>query len=129
MPADALWAEIGKHRSSIGWGELFDLKRLFGVSVQAITYRCKDLGIFGEALYRRLFLEFSRRGWRSPPLAEPQPIAREEPKRFERLCFRALAEGVISEAKAAELLGTSVHHLNRLMEEPPDAVEPAVGVS
>ena len=23
MPADALWAEIGKHRTAIGWGELF----------------------------------------------------------------------------------------------------------
>ena len=31
----------------------------------------------------------------------------ERPMRFERLCFRALAEGAISEAKAAELLGHS----------------------
>ena len=44
----------------------------------------------------------------------------EEPQRFERLCFRALAEGAISEAKAAELLETSVHELNQRMEEPPD---------
>ena len=46
MPAEALWAAMGKRRSSIGWEELFDLKQLFGVSVQALTYRCKDLGIF-----------------------------------------------------------------------------------
>ena len=46
MPADALWAKIGKHRTAIGWGELFELKQLFGASVQAITYRCKDLGHF-----------------------------------------------------------------------------------
>ena len=44
----------------------------------------------------------------------------EEPQRFERLCFRALAEGAISEGKAAELLETSVHELNQRMEEPPD---------
>jgi transcriptional regulator with XRE-family HTH domain len=37
MPVEALWAEVGKHRRSIGWSELFDLKQLFGVSVQAIT--------------------------------------------------------------------------------------------
>ncbi len=48
MPAEILRAEIGKHRQSIGWSELFDLKRIFGVSVQALTYRCKDLGIFGN---------------------------------------------------------------------------------
>ena len=120
MPAETLWAEIGKHRTSIGWGELFELKELLGVSVQAIAFRCHDLGIFNKSLFRNLFKEFSRRGWRSPPYEEPLAMEAEEPKRFERLCFRALAENVISEAKAAELLGISVHSLNRIMDEPPD---------
>ena len=43
----------------------------------------------------------------------------ERPMRFERLCFRALSEGAVSEAKAAELLGQSVHELSRRMDEPP----------
>ena len=119
MPAEALWASMGKHRTSIGWEELFDLKQLFGVSVQALTYRCKDLGIFSETLYRRLFKDISQLGWRTPPYREPHAMKREEPRRFERLCFRALAEGAISEAKAAELLETSAHELNQRMEEPP----------
>jgi len=120
MPAETLWTAIGKHRSAIGWGELFELKQLFGSSVQAITYRCKDLGIFSQATFRRLYNDFARFGWRTPPYKEP--LAREEgeqPKRFERLTFRALAEGAISEAKAAELLDLSVQELNRRMEEPP----------
>ena len=115
MPAEALRAEIGRRRKSIGWSELFELKRIFGVSVQALTYRCKELGIFSNALFRRLFDDFSRRGWRSPPYREPHAMDGEEPRRFERLCLRALAEGAISDAKAAELLGTSVHALNRRM--------------
>ena len=119
MPAVTLRTEIGKRRRSMGWSELFDLKQIFGVSVQALTYRCKDLGIFSPSLFRLLFEEFSRRGWRSPPYQEPSPISREEPKRFERLCFRALAEGAISEAKAAELLGISVRDVTRRMKEPP----------
>ena len=119
MPSEALWSEIGKHRKSIGWSELFGLKQLFGVSVQALTYRCKDLGIFSEPLFRRLFNDFARLGWRSPPYEEPLSMKGEEPRRFERVCFRALAEGAVSEAKAAELLGISVHDLNRRMEEPP----------
>ena len=118
MPANALWAEIGKHRTSIGWGELFELKQLFGTSVQAITYRCKDLGIFNETLFRRLFNDFNRLGWRTPPYQEPDARTGEKPRRFERLTFRALAEGAISEAKAAELLEMSVHELNRRMEDP-----------
>ena len=120
MPAETLRAEIGKYRQSIGWRELFDLKAIFGVSVQALTYRCKDLGIFGNPLFRELFNEFDRRGWRSPPYKEPGAMCGEDPKRFERLCFRALAEDAISQSKAAELLGLSVHDLNRLMDEPPD---------
>ena len=122
MPAEALWAEVGKRRRSIGLGELFRLKPLFGVSVQALAHRCHDLGIFGQSLYRRLFREFDRRGWHTPPYEEP--LSRrigERPQRFERLCLRALAEGVVSEPKAAELLNISVHELNRRMEAPPDA--------
>ena len=119
MPANALWLKIGKHRKSIGWSELFELKQLFGVSVQAITHRCRELGIFSEALFRRLFNDFARFGWRRPPYKEPQAMESEEPKRFDRLTSRALAEGVISESKAAELLGVSVRELNRRMEEPP----------
>jgi IrrE N-terminal-like domain len=49
MPAEALWSNVGRHRSSIGWSELFAVKQLLqllGASVQAITYRCGDLGIF-----------------------------------------------------------------------------------
>ena len=119
MPAATLRAEIGKHRKSMGWSELFDLKRIFGVSVQALTYRCRDLGIFGNSLFRLLFSEFFRRGWCSPPYKEPLAISGEQPMRFERLCFRAMSEGAISEDKAAELLGHSVHELNRRMDEPP----------
>ncbi len=127
MPAEALWAEIGRHRTSIGGRELFYLKQLFGVSVQAITYRCKDLGIFSEPMFRRLFNEFGRLGWRSPPYQEPFARKGEKPTRFKRLTLRALAEGAVSEAKAAELLGLSVYELNRRMEmeQPvePEAVE------
>ena len=124
MPAEALWAEMGAHRSSIGWSELFGIKRLFGVSVQALTVRCRDLGIFDAKLYQRLFREFNRFGWRSPPYREPFAIPGEETRRFERLCFRALAEDAISEARAAELLDISVRDLHRRMEEPPENESP-----
>ena len=119
MPAETLWVEIGKRRKSMGWIELFDLKQIFGVSVQALTYRCKDLGIFSKALFKALFDEFDRQGWRSPPFEEPGAMKGEKPRRFKRLCFRALSERMISDAKAAELLGISVRELNRRMEEPP----------
>jgi Zn-dependent peptidase ImmA (M78 family)/DNA-binding XRE family transcriptional regulator len=118
MPAEVLWPSVGAHRSSIGWGELFALKKLFGASIFAITYRCRDLGIFPAGLSEGLFREFSRLGYRSAPDYEPNPLVEEKPERFERLCYRALAEGAISEPKGAELLNITVHELSRRMEEP-----------
>ena len=37
-------------------------------------------------------------------------------ERFERLCYRALAEGAISESKAAELLEISTRDLETRMD-------------
>jgi Zn-dependent peptidase ImmA (M78 family) len=116
MPSELLRAEIGVHRKSLSLGELLVLKKMLGVSVQAITYRCKDLGIINQATYRGLFEIFAKKGWRTPPYNEPEPIPKEEPQRFKRLCFRALAEDAICEAKAAELLGMTVRRLNQEME-------------
>jgi len=118
MPAETLWQEVGKHRNELSIGELFELKALFKLSVQAITYRLKDLQIIGEALFKKLFDYFTGQGWRKPPYDEPGKIPPERPDRFKRLCFRAVAEGVVSESKAAELLGVSVRELDRLLEHP-----------
>ena len=120
MPAETLRAEVGARRRSMGWSELFALKQLFGVSVQALALRCRELGIFDKTLFERLYRDFSRLGWRSPPYREPHPRSGEKPRRFERLCLRALAERAISEAKAAELLGIAARELSRRMEKPPD---------
>ena len=119
IPAEVLWAEVGQHRRAIAVGELVELKTLFGVSAQAIAYRCKELGIIGPGVHRGLFESFARLGWRSAPYHEPNPMLPENPRRFHRLCYRALAEGVVSEAKAAELLRFSVRQLNEAMEQAP----------
>ena len=119
MPADALRAGMGRHRRAIGWSELFDFKRMFGVSVQALAERCRDLGIFAAPLALRLANEFSRLGWRNPPYREPWPVPRENPGRFERLCCRALSEEGVSESRAAELLGLPIRDLRNRMDAPP----------
>ncbi len=115
MPAERLFAQVGRHRTFIGLGELVDLKALFGVSAQAIATRCKDLGIIGRATYASLMNDFRQRGWCNPPFDEPARLGAEKSNRFERLCFRALAEDVISESKAAELLDISVWQLDERM--------------
>ncbi len=120
MPAESLWNEVGRHRTSISLAEIHRLKKLFGASFQAITYRCKDLGIINGSVFGALFDLYEAKGWRRPPYEEFGAIDpdHEEPRRYERLCFRALSEGAISEPKAAELLGISVRALNQKLDNP-----------
>lgn len=117
LPKDVLVREVGRQRRSISVHELLSLKMLFGVSAQAIAYRCKDLGIISQATFTEIFRVFSARNWRT---SEPLAFQPERPVRFERLCLRALTEGLISESKAAELLQRTVRGVEELMDAPPE---------
>jgi Zn-dependent peptidase ImmA (M78 family)/DNA-binding XRE family transcriptional regulator len=118
MPAEFLRAEVGGKRRAVSLAELLELKRVFGTSVQAIAYRLRDLGIIGESTYRRMFERFEQLGWLRPPYPEPHPMPKVEPQRFKRLCFRALAEGMISDTAAVRLMDMSAARLRRALQEP-----------
>ena len=82
------------------------------MSAAALVIRLRDLGIIGEATATRIFRGIGR-SWRTQ---EPCPLGQpESPKRFRRLCLRALSEDVMSESKAAELLGLRVSEIERVM--------------
>jgi hypothetical protein len=74
-------------------------------------YRAQDLGVINRSAARQLWNFFSQQSdgeasWRE---REPgEPYARECPRRFAQLVYRALAEDLIGESKAAELLGSSL---------------------
>jgi Zn-dependent peptidase ImmA (M78 family)/DNA-binding XRE family transcriptional regulator len=53
----------------------FPLKKRWGVSIQAMIRRGKDLGVFREYQYERAYKEISIRGWRK---SEPHEILCEE---------------------------------------------------
>jgi Zn-dependent peptidase ImmA (M78 family) len=120
VPRDVLVREVGRQRRLISVHELLALKMLFGVSAQAIAYRCTDLGIISRATFTEIFRVFSARNWRT---SEPLAFKPERPARFERLCVRALAEGLISESKASELLQRSVSGVEELMDTPPEGFD------
>lgn len=105
MPAETVWAEVGRHRAWIDRRELLELKRFFGVSAQALTRRCATLDAFRPRLVRTLLTEFADRGWSTPPYREAAETSGvERSTRFRRLCLRAVAEEAISRPRAAALL-------------------------
>lgn len=106
MPKEKVIEALGERRRSFELQELALLKEEFGLSMQSILYRALQCGVINFELHRRIFMEFSKKGWRK---VEPGPkYEGEKPLLFRQLLFRALGENYIGESKAAELLGVSV---------------------
>jgi Zn-dependent peptidase ImmA (M78 family)/DNA-binding XRE family transcriptional regulator len=116
LPAHEVFQHLGKTRSYIELQELYLLKQEYGLSMQACLYRIADLGVISESKRQRIFIQFSKNGWRKLEPGEQYP--KERTRLFQQLVFRALAEEIISESKAAELLQIAVMalHKQRLMQ-------------
>lgn len=121
IPREHLLREVGKHRQAFGYREIVGLKRLYRVSGAALLVRLQQIGVINEATLVYAFQSVAR-GWRTE---EPEPLEStdergrwERPRRFERLCYRALAEGLISLTKAAELLRLPVSNVEADLKGP-----------
>ena len=111
-PPQELAREVGPCRRHVGFSELVEIKKLFGMGAAALVMRMGDLGIIEKTVVQDVFRGVGRT-WRT---TEPSSVGRaEEPRRFHRLCFRALAEDVVSQSKAAELLNMPIHEVERAM--------------
>jgi Zn-dependent peptidase ImmA (M78 family) len=103
VPEPAAHIELGERRHRLDLYELHLLKHKYGLSMQGWIYRAKDLGILPDSEALRLFKTFRRKGWHLQEPGDEYPG--EKPNRMYRLVMRALAEDIISESRASELLG------------------------
>jgi len=101
FPKQAVFQELGNKRASISLEEIYLIKHKFGISMQAIIYRARDLGIISESLYQQIIKDFSVKGFRQHEPGD-QFIA-EKPKRMEKLLLRLLSEEIINRSRAEEL--------------------------
>ena len=108
MPAKALREELGIHRNKILIQELGFLKKQYGISIQAIVMRARDLEIITESYCKQFFFFLNHMGWKVNEPEEFNYQGEEKPNRFSQLLFRALAEEIISISKAAALNNQSV---------------------
>jgi Zn-dependent peptidase ImmA (M78 family)/transcriptional regulator with XRE-family HTH domain len=70
---------------------LIRLKKLWGVSLAAMTYRLHKLGLLSDWHYRKLYIEISKRGYRK---AEPEGGLRETSQVLHKVFSALRAEGV-----------------------------------
>jgi Zn-dependent peptidase ImmA (M78 family)/DNA-binding XRE family transcriptional regulator len=103
-PRPAVWAELGQRRRRLEERELLALKHEYGLSMAAWTFRARDTDVIDAPTFEVLQRTFRARGWHKQEPGEP--VAPERPSHFRRLVLRALAEDLIGEAKAAELVGS-----------------------
>ncbi len=101
-PAAVLRQEVGHKRLFVQSEELLLLKRRFGISIQALLFRLKDLGIIGESYYRQWCIDINRLGWRKH---EPMELPPERPQWMRQGVLRALAEGLVSHDEAEKMIG------------------------
>lgn len=124
MPRAHLLKEVGKTRHAIGYKELIDLKRLYRVSGAALLVRLRQVDVISDAMLTYAFQSIART-WRTQEPVELEPSRergqRERARRFERLCYRALAEGLISLTKASELLRQPISTVEADLKGPQDA--------
>jgi Zn-dependent peptidase ImmA (M78 family)/DNA-binding XRE family transcriptional regulator len=100
-PAEQLRQDVGEKRKRIHENKLFDLKNRYGMSIQAILYRLKDLEIITETYYEKWCIKINALGWKKN---EPIHISPEKPKRFSKQVYRALSDELITERDAERLL-------------------------
>lgn len=79
---------------------LLQLKKIWGVSISALTYRMHKLGLLTEWQYRELFVQISRRGYRK---SEPESLPRETSQILGKVFTALRKEGVAKSDIAAEL--------------------------
>ena len=127
MPREHLLREVGRRRNALGYKELIELKHVYRVSGAALLVRLWQLNVISKSTLTYVYQTIAR-GWRTKEPEEIEPTdqrgKRERPARFERLCYRALAEGLISLAKGTELLRTPLPEVESGLKGPQHANAP-----
>ena len=109
-PATVLLREVGAKRSSIQLRELLILKKRFGISIQAMLYRLRDLEVINESTYTWSCIQINKLGFKKN---EPDPLQPEEHQWLKLNVLRAVSEGFLSKEDAERLIGETMEEEER----------------
>lgn len=123
VPNEMVRKALGDYRKWIEPQELMLLKHEWGLSMQAWSYRAHQQGVTTKDTHSQMwrkYLQEYKEQKREPDPQLPQEVTR----LFQQLVFRALAEELISESKAAELLGVPLYRFHECrMLQCPEGIE------
>ncbi|WP_316794425.1 XRE family transcriptional regulator [Pedobacter frigoris] len=100
LPDEKLLSYFGGKRKSVYTNELISIKKYYGISLTAIMYRAKVLGLVSESYLKYFMIKYNQNLKKQE---KDNYNGREESNRFIQLLMRAVAQEVISSTKAAAL--------------------------
>ncbi|WP_170295253.1 ImmA/IrrE family metallo-endopeptidase [Paracoccus aestuariivivens] len=93
-----------------------ELKSRWKVSIQAMAYRCKDLGVFDDRQITNIYKQISYKKWRTTePLDGENGLPFEEPVVLRKLTDLLLDSGKVSAADVALEIGPSPDILSQIL--------------
>ena len=101
LPDSAIKEELGNSRNRLFIPELGNIKKQYGISMQAIVMRAKACNIINDNYTKQFFFMMAHNNWKVDEPVEYEGV--EQSNRFDQLLYRALAEEQISMSKAATL--------------------------
>lgn len=104
-PKETVLKAVGTRREHFQPRELFILKKIFGISIQALLFRLKDLDIISQTSFSNWYRIINKNNWK---INEPMPMKEEKSHWFEKNVLHAFSEGMISSDEAARLLGEDI---------------------
>lgn len=105
-PKESLLKAVGSRRAHFQPRELFILKKIFGISIQALLFRLKDLEIISQTSFSNWYRIINKNNWKKN---EPMPMKEETSHWFEKNVLHAFSEGLISSDEAVRLLGKDIN--------------------
>lgn len=108
LPKAAIIEEFGGKRKHIIISELISIQEKYGISIKAIVYKLKDVGILNDNQHAGFYKKIRFNRALEKEIDQSRFSTPENSDRFERLVYRALAQENISVSKAASLLNVNI---------------------
>lgn len=124
MPASVIADELPSAMNSQAWVTLARLKEHWGVSIQALLYRARQLGRLSDVSYRNAMVTLSGRGWRRDEPGLVKTI--EQPSLLPR-ALQVLAEVGVTTVTVADESRVPLELFDTITSRTPTGIaEPAV---
>ena len=107
LSSEVLHQVFGTRINKVFLNEVGRLQTQFGISIDAIFHRLKDEHILSDSLHTKFYIKQNMNAKLKTWAKTSTYLGEETSYRFSRMVYRALAENLISEEKANEILGTN----------------------